>query len=63
MKTKIEDQNTNELELTHLFEVEELEERMEFGVWAPVAEGGGTYTPGVGTEYDVTVGVAWSPFK
>ena len=63
MKTKIEDQKSNELELARLFEVEELEDRMEFGSWAPVVEGSGTYTPGVGTEYDMTLGVAWIPFK
>ena len=63
METKMKQGNKKEMELTRLFEVEELEERMEFGRWEPVAEGSGTYTPGVGTEYDLTVGVAWSPFK
>jgi len=33
MKATIENQKTNEVELAHLFEVEELEERMEFGRW------------------------------
>jgi hypothetical protein len=56
---------TNEIELAKGFEVEELEERMEFGSWSsdvevePVVEGGGTYTPASGElDYEVTVGVA-----
>jgi len=39
MKATIENQKTNEVELAHLFEVEGLEERMEFGRWAVTGDG------------------------
>lgn len=65
MKNLIEKQKTNGLELAKQFEVEELEERMEFGRWSAEASvevsGGGTYSPngpnniGIGMEYSAGV--------
>ena len=48
MKTTME--NTKEVELTHLFEVEELEERMEFGKWSGEASGGYSESQGAHVE-------------
>ena len=33
MKTKKEEQSAKELELAHAFEIEELEDRLEFKTW------------------------------
>ncbi len=66
MKGVIENQNTRELELARLFEVEELEERMEFGSWTPeaTAGGGGTIGGGENTmDFDWGLGIGWQPFK
>ncbi len=39
MQSKIEDQKSEELELARVFEVEELEERIEFAHWYKHADG------------------------
>lgn len=50
---------TNEIELAKAFQVEELEERIEFGSWSASADDtGGTYTPSTGNfsgEFNGTV--------
>lgn len=38
MQTKMEQKSKIEMELVHLFEIEELEERMEFKGWTTSAE-------------------------
>jgi len=43
METAMKKQNTKEVELARLFEVEELEERMEFGKWFANEHGEPTY--------------------
>lgn len=54
MEVKMKSQNEKELELARLFEVEELEARMEFSSWS--AEGSGDYTPATGQgNADITV--------
>jgi len=48
MKTLNE--NAKELELVHLFEVEEIEERIEFGKWSGEASGGYSQSQGAHAE-------------
>ncbi len=44
MKTTIKNRMPDKVKLAQLFEVEELEERVEFGKWTPIVKGGGTCT-------------------
>jgi hypothetical protein len=46
MKTEVGKQKISNVDLARIFEVEELEERVEFGKWSGKAEGG--YTCGGG---------------
>jgi hypothetical protein len=46
MKSNLETQKIEAVKLAHSFEIEELEERVEFGKWSAKAEGG--YTCGGG---------------
>ncbi|HEY5750953.1 MAG TPA: hypothetical protein VIU12_33045 [Chryseolinea sp.] len=39
MKNEIEKEKTTAIELARVFEIEELEERLEFGTWTLSAEG------------------------
>jgi len=55
METLKEKQNRKEIEFTQLFEVEELEERIEFGKWSAEA-GTSTEIPGGATTVSVGVG-------
>jgi len=54
METSIEKQNTKALEFARLFEVEELEERIEFGKWSAEA-GSSTDTSTGATTIDTKV--------
>ena len=47
---KTTNENAKELELARLFEVEELEERMEFGKWSGEASGGYSESQGAHAE-------------
>lgn len=52
MKTEIEQ---NQTDLINRFEVEELEERMEFGKWSGSASGGYSESEGAHVEATVTL--------